>query len=157
MSGIRFAFDPTQAPGSRVVPGSVEVGGEPVEAQRRYSLATKQYLAEGKDGKLLTGVCVCGGGGEGGRGAPSRCLGMLNHTDISPVGAALCRCCRVLGPAGRPAAVRRRLHPAAAHRHHEPLFAAAYRQPIREGPPRVHGPFCTLLLQCPHRTSAWPG
>lgn len=50
VSGVRFAFDPTLPPGARVVPGSVVVGAAPLDLQAAYSLATKEYLAEGRDG-----------------------------------------------------------------------------------------------------------
>ena len=50
VSGIRFAFDPDLAAGSRVIPGSVSVQGEALELDKRYNLATKAYLAQGRDG-----------------------------------------------------------------------------------------------------------
>lgn len=52
MSGIRFAFDGSHPPGQRVDHASVIVAdtGEPLDPDARYSLATKAYLAEGKDG-----------------------------------------------------------------------------------------------------------
>lgn len=57
VSGVRFVFDPTLPPGQRVVEGSVSVGGAPLQPDRRYSLITKAYLAEGKDGKADS--CTC--------------------------------------------------------------------------------------------------
>ncbi|KAL4419585.1 hypothetical protein ABPG77_004834 [Micractinium sp. CCAP 211/92] len=50
VSGVQFAFDPSQPPGHRIVPGSVTVGGADLEPDATYSLATKKYLAEGHDG-----------------------------------------------------------------------------------------------------------
>jgi hypothetical protein len=52
VSGIRFAFDPSKEPGSRVLHKSVTVGSEraPLDPAKTYTLATKAYLAEGKDG-----------------------------------------------------------------------------------------------------------
>lgn len=54
VSGIRFAFDGSKAPGARVVPGSVFVGvgdaARPLDLDRRYSLATTDYTSLGNDG-----------------------------------------------------------------------------------------------------------
>ncbi|KAK2077429.1 hypothetical protein QBZ16_004274 [Prototheca wickerhamii] len=50
VSGLRAAFDPAQAPGQRVVPGSVRVNGAPLERGRTYAVATKSFLGDGKDG-----------------------------------------------------------------------------------------------------------
>jgi 5'-nucleotidase len=52
VSGIRFAFDPSKPPGSRIVHESVTIGSEraPLDTSKTYALATKAYLAEGKDG-----------------------------------------------------------------------------------------------------------
>ncbi|KAL4457316.1 hypothetical protein ABPG75_012181 [Micractinium tetrahymenae] len=50
VSGVRFTFDPSQPPGQRIVPGSVTVGGADLQPDAAYSLATKKYLAEGRDG-----------------------------------------------------------------------------------------------------------
>ncbi|KAF8064656.1 yfkN [Scenedesmus sp. PABB004] len=52
VSGVRFSYDPSRPPGARVLPGSVTVGSEraPLDPGARYALATKAFLAEGKDG-----------------------------------------------------------------------------------------------------------
>ena len=50
VSGLAFSFDPSQPAGSRVVPDSVMVRGEPLQANGNYRLCTKGYLACGKDG-----------------------------------------------------------------------------------------------------------
>ncbi|KAI3425775.1 hypothetical protein D9Q98_007750 [Chlorella vulgaris] len=50
VSGLRFAFDASKPAGHRIVSGSVTVGGNPLQADQVYSLATKKYLAEGHDG-----------------------------------------------------------------------------------------------------------
>ncbi|KAL2267945.1 hypothetical protein VTJ83DRAFT_5222 [Remersonia thermophila] len=61
VSNIRFTFDPARPPGSRIV--SVEVGGSPLDPDRSYLLATRGYMARGKDGytsllvKSAGGVC----------------------------------------------------------------------------------------------------
>ncbi|KAK3937011.1 Metallo-dependent phosphatase-like protein [Diplogelasinospora grovesii] len=48
VSNIRFTFDPAKPVGSRVL--SVSVGGEPADANRIYVVATRGYMARGKDG-----------------------------------------------------------------------------------------------------------
>ena len=50
VSGISFAFDPSQPPGSRVDPEYVKVGDEYLDPHHHYRLVTKAYLALGKDG-----------------------------------------------------------------------------------------------------------
>jgi len=50
VSGITYAFDAEQEPGHRIVPGSVTVGGAPLEPSKAYTVATKAYLRSGKDG-----------------------------------------------------------------------------------------------------------
>ena len=57
VSGINFAFDPNKPPGSRINPKLVKIGDEYVDMddddnkkQRTYRMATKAYLAAGKDG-----------------------------------------------------------------------------------------------------------
>ncbi|HYE15462.1 MAG TPA: 5'-nucleotidase C-terminal domain-containing protein [Pyrinomonadaceae bacterium] len=47
VSGVRYSFDATRAPGSRLV--EVTVGGRPLEAQKTYTLVTSKYVAEGGD------------------------------------------------------------------------------------------------------------
>jgi 5'-nucleotidase / UDP-sugar diphosphatase len=48
VSGLTFVFDPARPPGQRVV--RVAVGGQPLEPERRYTLATNSYTAGGGDG-----------------------------------------------------------------------------------------------------------
>ncbi|PNW85312.1 hypothetical protein CHLRE_03g180450v5 [Chlamydomonas reinhardtii] len=55
VSGVKFSFDPSKPPGSRIVPGSVyiwEFESEPVpmELDHKYKVAVKEYLAQGRDG-----------------------------------------------------------------------------------------------------------
>eukprot|EP00884_Botryococcus_braunii_P000604 jgi/Botrbrau1/10544/Bobra.7_1s0022.1 len=50
VSGLRFDFDGTKPPGSRVILSSVTVGGKPLELAHTYSVACKEYLARGKEG-----------------------------------------------------------------------------------------------------------
>ncbi|KAF6251135.1 Metallo-dependent phosphatase-like protein [Scenedesmus sp. NREL 46B-D3] len=59
VSGIRFAFDPSKPPGHRILPESVTTGSEraPLDASKTYALATKAYLAEGKDGYDMLHGC----------------------------------------------------------------------------------------------------
>lgn len=48
VSGIRFTFDASRPSGSRVV--AVTVNGVPLDEEKKYSLATTNFLAEGGDG-----------------------------------------------------------------------------------------------------------
>ncbi|SPQ24076.1 92d2bbde-163f-4fa5-bdd0-e4ac3ffd95cd [Thermothielavioides terrestris] len=48
VSNIRFTFDPSRPPGSRIV--SAEIGGAPLDPGRVYVLATRGYMGRGKDG-----------------------------------------------------------------------------------------------------------
>lgn len=51
ISGFKFAFDPTQEPGSRIVADSVTLdSGEPLEMEKSYTLTVKYFLLAGKDG-----------------------------------------------------------------------------------------------------------
>jgi len=50
VSGIRFSFDGTKPELERVDRTSVEVGGQVLDLDRKYTLATKQYVADGNDG-----------------------------------------------------------------------------------------------------------
>ena len=51
VSGVSFVFDPARAPGQRVV--RVMVNGEPLDPERRYTLATNSYTAAGGDGYAM--------------------------------------------------------------------------------------------------------
>ncbi len=57
VSGVKFSFDPSQASGSRVLPDSVLVHGEPVKLNKAYKLATKGYIAQGRDGYDIFKEC----------------------------------------------------------------------------------------------------
>ncbi|MBI3961832.1 MAG: 5'-nucleotidase C-terminal domain-containing protein [Deinococcus sp.] len=48
VSGLRFTWDASQSPGSRVV--EVLVGGQPLDDERIYTIATNDFLAGGGDG-----------------------------------------------------------------------------------------------------------
>ncbi|MBF0125788.1 MAG: bifunctional metallophosphatase/5'-nucleotidase [Magnetococcales bacterium] len=48
VAGMRVVYDPEQPPGGRV--REVRVGEAPLEPQRRYRVATTDYLASGKEG-----------------------------------------------------------------------------------------------------------
>ncbi|KAK5652384.1 hypothetical protein OQA88_10576 [Cercophora sp. LCS_1] len=48
VSNIKFKFDPSKPPGSRIV--SVDVDGAPLDNERIYVLSTRGYMARGKDG-----------------------------------------------------------------------------------------------------------
>ena len=51
VSGLSFVFDPARPPGQRVV--RVLVGGEPLDPERRYTLAANSYTAGGGDGYAM--------------------------------------------------------------------------------------------------------
>ncbi len=48
VSGLTVTFDPTRPAGQRIV--SIDVGGVPLDPERRYSAAVVDYIAAGKDG-----------------------------------------------------------------------------------------------------------
>lgn len=48
VSGITFAFDPSQPPGARC--SDVRIAGEPADPARKYKLSTREYMVRGKDG-----------------------------------------------------------------------------------------------------------
>ncbi|KAK1989907.1 5'-nucleotidase domain-containing protein [Colletotrichum falcatum] len=48
VSNIQYTFDPSKPPNSRIV--SASVGGEPMDFERKYTLATRGYMGRGKDG-----------------------------------------------------------------------------------------------------------
>lgn len=48
VSGLRFAFDPSRPEGQRIL--WVEVDGAPLDPQRRYSVATNDFMLRGGDG-----------------------------------------------------------------------------------------------------------
>lgn len=57
VSGVTFSFDPSKPPGSRVVPGSVRVGGEPLDASKQYKVAMKEYIQQGKVRLVCHNTC----------------------------------------------------------------------------------------------------
>ncbi|KAL4509211.1 hypothetical protein ABPG72_018142 [Tetrahymena utriculariae] len=50
ISGIRFAFDGRKPPGERVLKDEVYIGENPIDLNKKYSAATKQFVSLGKDG-----------------------------------------------------------------------------------------------------------
>jgi 5'-nucleotidase len=50
VSGISYAFDPTNEPGNRIIKDCVTVNNEPIQINKPYTIATKAYLRSGKDG-----------------------------------------------------------------------------------------------------------
>ena len=48
VSGIGFAFDPSRPPMHRC--SEVQIGGQPLDLQREYTLVTRDYMVRGKDG-----------------------------------------------------------------------------------------------------------
>ncbi|PNH05856.1 Trifunctional nucleotide phosphoesterase protein YfkN [Tetrabaena socialis] len=85
VSGLKFKFDPAQPPGARVVAGSVfvtdfddELEDEraPLLVERRYRVAVKEYLAQGKDGFSVFTGCKVLVDGEAGVALPTA---LKNH------------------------------------------------------------------------------
>jgi hypothetical protein len=50
VSGIGFTFDPSKPPGSRILEVHLHPGGELLDPAGKYAVATRAYLAKGKDG-----------------------------------------------------------------------------------------------------------
>jgi 5'-nucleotidase len=48
-SGFSYAWDPKAPVGKRVVPGSVSLNGQPLDAGRAYRIAVNSYMANGGD------------------------------------------------------------------------------------------------------------
>lgn len=48
VSNIQFQYDPTRSPGSRVM--WAKINKEPLELDRKYTVATRGYMGRGKDG-----------------------------------------------------------------------------------------------------------
>lgn len=59
VSGIEFEFDPAKEPDQRV--SNVRIGGKPVDMEKQYKLATRDYMVRGKDG--FTSLMLEGHGG----------------------------------------------------------------------------------------------
>ncbi|WP_428828015.1 bifunctional metallophosphatase/5'-nucleotidase [Azonexus sp. IMCC34842] len=51
IGGMRLSYAPKQPKGQRII--ELQIAGEPVQADKSYTLATSSYLAEGGDGYLL--------------------------------------------------------------------------------------------------------
>ena len=60
VAGIKFAFDPSKPSGKRILWATI--GDEPLDRARLYTLATRGYMARGKDG--FTSLLVKSEGGE---------------------------------------------------------------------------------------------
>lgn len=64
VSGMSFTFDAAKPPGERVLQESVLVNGEPLDPDKLYSLCTKDYLRQGKDGYDIFKQVPCLADGE---------------------------------------------------------------------------------------------
>ncbi|KAK1146196.1 hypothetical protein N8T08_003286 [Aspergillus melleus] len=60
VSNISFSYDPSGPPGSRI--NWAKVGGAPIQFNRTYTMATRGYMARGKDG--FASLLVKSAGGE---------------------------------------------------------------------------------------------
>lgn len=50
VSGVTFAFDASKEEGNRLLLETIEVGGEPLDSSRCYTICTLNFLRQGKDG-----------------------------------------------------------------------------------------------------------
>ncbi|CAK8675103.1 unnamed protein product [Clavelina lepadiformis] len=57
VSGICFGYDPSAKPGHRVVQETILIGGKPLDLNKNYKIATKAYVARGKDGYTSLKEC----------------------------------------------------------------------------------------------------
>ena len=57
IAGMCFAFDPNKAPYNRVDIKSIKVDGKDLDLQKVYKLATKEFIAQGKDGYDVLQEC----------------------------------------------------------------------------------------------------
>jgi 5'-nucleotidase len=46
VSNIEYEFDPSKPTGSRIT--SAKIGGEPIQLDKKYTIATRGYMARGK-------------------------------------------------------------------------------------------------------------
>jgi len=64
VSGVKFTYDAKKPGGERIVEGSVQIAGEPLNMERKYKLVTKDYLRQGKDGFDMVKGATCLADGE---------------------------------------------------------------------------------------------
>lgn len=50
ISGIRFTFDPSQPPSSRISKEDIFINSEPLDYSKKYKVAARGFIAAGKDG-----------------------------------------------------------------------------------------------------------
>ncbi|CAE7584339.1 yfkN [Symbiodinium natans] len=63
VSGVTFQFDAAKPANHRIVDGSVRIGSNLLEMEKKYKLCTKDYLRQGKDGYdvFRDGICLADG------------------------------------------------------------------------------------------------
>ncbi|KAL5272062.1 hypothetical protein ACHWQZ_G000314 [Mnemiopsis leidyi] len=76
LSGVSFEFDPEKEPGHRVVRETVHVLAQPLDIDRKYKVAVKEYISRGKDGYTVFLECPRLGGEDDG---PILDTLILNH------------------------------------------------------------------------------
>mmetsp|Transcript_82483 Transcript_82483/g.229958 ORF Transcript_82483/g.229958 Transcript_82483/m.229958 type:complete len:1740 (-) Transcript_82483:51-5270(-) len=64
VSGVSFTFDAARPEGSRLVDGTVVVGGAPIDTLERYRVCTLNFLRQGKDGFTVFKDATCLADGE---------------------------------------------------------------------------------------------
>lgn len=58
VSNIKFTFDPAKPSGSRII--AAQIGGEDIDPERKYTMATRGYMSRGKGIPLPPSACIPG-------------------------------------------------------------------------------------------------
>ena len=53
ISGVKFSFDPSRDPGTRINLEDIETGSGPLDPNKQYKVAMKGFVASGKDGYTM--------------------------------------------------------------------------------------------------------
>merc|ERR1712066_673459 len=64
VSGMTFTFDAALPGGQRVLEPTVKIGAAPLDRQKKYTMVTKDYLRNGKDGYDVIKEAICLADGE---------------------------------------------------------------------------------------------
>src|SRR5439155_11532639 len=57
VSGLSFSFDPEKEPNKRINPHDIKIKGQPLDLDKEYKLATKSFMADGRDGYEVLKKC----------------------------------------------------------------------------------------------------
>lgn len=97
VSQIRFAFDPSKPPGSRIEKEDITVKGEPLEYERVYSVTSKQYMVCGKDGYTDFEGCEVVVNEHDGPFMPTAVFNVLEQMQLAVEGEELDEICARVG------------------------------------------------------------